>query len=203
MCELWVTVTSHSQVIVTLVWVNNHTLSGFLTQNMAFICFNRLNSRSIGSCMVMTTLHTCSIPPQGLHMLSFARKDWYPSLLLLLSLTFAFIPIPAILFLPFPSCYWAQNFKQPSNYPRASVLGCQALAHHDHTKPYSNCISWDHSAIKVVYLCAILMNMSISFAPYSHLFMKLLIRLHIQSFPHLQRMKSSTIECALVLDLVP
>ena len=37
MCELWVPVTCHSQVIVTLVWSNNTTLLGFPTQNLAFI----------------------------------------------------------------------------------------------------------------------------------------------------------------------
>ena len=68
-CELQVTVTGHPQVTVTLVWVNNPTLLGFLTKNLAFTWFNRLNSRPIGLCMVMTTLHTSSIPPLELQML--------------------------------------------------------------------------------------------------------------------------------------
>ena len=73
-----VTVTDHSQITVTLVCADNPP-SGFLTENLAFIWFGRLNSRLIRPCTVITTLQTSSIPP---------RKDRYPSLLLLLSLIF-------------------------------------------------------------------------------------------------------------------
>ena len=99
MWELWVTVTGHSQVIVTLAWANKPTFSGFLTQNLAFIWFDRLNSMPIGSCTVMATLHTSSIPPWGLHILFFTRKDRYHTLLLLLSLTVHSYPSQQFCFL--------------------------------------------------------------------------------------------------------
>ena len=151
MCELWVTVTGHSQVIVTLVWANNPTFSGFLTQNLALIWFNRLKSRAIGSCMATTTLHTSSIPLWGLHMLFFTRKDRYHTLLLLLVLTGHLYPSHQFCFFHFPFCFWAQHFVQPGNYPRMSVLRCPASAHHDHTQPYINCINLDHITINGLF----------------------------------------------------
>ena len=64
----------------------------------------RLNSQLIGSYMVMTTLYTPSIPPQGLHMLFFTRKDRYHQLLLLLSLTVHLYLPQQSYFFHFPSC---------------------------------------------------------------------------------------------------
>ena len=68
-----------------------------------------------------------------------------------------FVPAQAILFLPFSFLLLSLTFKQTSNYLGASVHRCWALAHHDHTQPYSNCINWDHITIKMDYLHAIYM----------------------------------------------
>ena len=65
-------------------------------------------------------------------------------------INYSFIPAPAILFLPFYFLLLRLAFKWSSNYHWASVLGCRALAHHDHTWPYSNSIYWDHITMKWV-----------------------------------------------------
>ena len=156
--------TGHSQVIVTLAWANNPTLSGFTTQNLAFIWFSKLNPRPIVSCMVMTTLHTSSIPPWKLYMLFFTRKDRYHTLLILPSLNGHSYPSHQFCFFHFPSCFWAQHFKQPSNYRRASVLRCWTSACHDHTQLYRPYKLGLHNS-KMVYLHAIWMKNVVTICP--------------------------------------
>ena len=71
-------------VIVTDL-IGHHDLSEMIypnpawlpTQNSGIHWVDRLNSWLIGSYMVITTLHTPSISPRGLHMLFLTRKDRY------------------------------------------------------------------------------------------------------------------------------
>ena len=119
MCKLQVTVTGHSQVIVTSAWANNPTLLDFPTQNLAFIQFNRWDLRATGSCMVMSTIHTFSIPPWGLHIYFFIRKDRYQSLPSLAITNHSFIPIPAILLLPFSFLLLSSAFLTAQQLPQS------------------------------------------------------------------------------------
>ena len=48
MCELWVTVTNHPQVIVTLVWANNPAPEGLPHSKSGIHWVSRLNSKPIG-----------------------------------------------------------------------------------------------------------------------------------------------------------
>ena len=109
MCELQVTVMGHPQVIVILAWANNCTPKGLPHWRPGIHWVNRLNSKPIKLCTVTTTLHTPSIPSQGLHMLSFTRKDRYPSLHSCSNTLFhSYLP-QQFYFFHFPSCFWTQH----------------------------------------------------------------------------------------------
>ena len=77
------------------------TQRDFPLKTVASIWVDRLNSWLIGSYMGTTTLHTPSIPTQGLLMLYFTRKDRYHHLFQLLSLTaHLYLPQQFYFFLP-------------------------------------------------------------------------------------------------------
>ena len=92
------------------------------------------------------TLHTTP----GIAYALLHQEEQVTPLLLMLSLTAHFEPAPAILFIPFSFLLLSLTFKQTSNYPRVSVLGCWDSACHDHKWPYSNHIKWNHITIKWV-----------------------------------------------------
>ena len=96
---------------------------------------DRIHLQLIRSYMAMATLHIISIPPQGLHVLFFTRKDRYHPLVLLLSLTVCKYLPKQFYFFPFSFLLLSLTLIQISNYPRVSVLTCQASACHDHKWP--------------------------------------------------------------------
>ena len=95
------------------------------------------------SCMQpVTTLHIPSIPPQGMHVLSFARKEGTWSLFLLQQTTSKSISIyhctyPSNSDLCLSILTSEPNIITNQQLPRASVLRCWASACHDHAWPYN------------------------------------------------------------------
>ena len=79
----------------------------------------------------------------------------------------SFVPDPAILFLPFSFPLLSLTFKQTSNCPGMSVLGCQASACHHHTYLH-NCIYLGSHNNKMGYLCTIWMTRCWYHLPFYH-----------------------------------
>ena len=95
-----------SEVMVTLMWTNKPTPEGLPIQNSGIHWVNKLKSKPTGFCTAMTTLQTPSIPSQGMHQLSFTRKDRYPSLPSWSKTIHMYLP-QQFYFFHFPSCFWA------------------------------------------------------------------------------------------------
>ena len=73
MLNHWLTVTGLSQA--TVAYCEQTTPSKWIYHlNLACIWISRLNSEPIRSCMTPNNLHTSSILPQGLHVLSLSRR---------------------------------------------------------------------------------------------------------------------------------
>ena len=116
--------------------------------------------------IVMTTMHTSSILYLGITYALHHQEEQVPFTASPVITKF-FIhthPSNSVSSIIYPD-FRAQHFKQPSNYPRASVLGFWASACCDHAQPYSNYISWDCIKNKMLYLHAIWMKMSVTFCP--------------------------------------
>ena len=147
---LWVTKSSPSQVTVTLMWGNNPTQKGFLIQNLTSILVSRLTLNQSGHTKPTITLHTFSIPPHGLHVLSLpGRKGTQLNIPVLTVLFLAYLPQPILADIYScelsiaPKCAAATNtLYHSSGYPRASVLGCQASVFHDFVQPYNSGTCW-------------------------------------------------------------
>ena len=108
----------------------------------------RLNSQVMRSYMVMTTLHTPSIPPQGLHMLFFTGKDSYQALLLLLSLTVHTCLSQQFYFFHFSFLILSLTLIQTSNTPECQSLDAEPQNTMTINDPYSNSTSWDQHNCK-------------------------------------------------------
>ena len=113
MFELQVTVTSHPQVIVTLVWVNNPTSEGLPHTKPGIYWVNRLNSKPTRLCTVMTTLHILH-PTLGIACALLNKEGQVPISTLPFKHAILFVPAPAILFLPFSSLLLSQTLNNPA-----------------------------------------------------------------------------------------
>ena len=152
MGELWITVTGHSQVIVALAWANNPTPKGLPQSKLGIhlVWQTKIMAHEVmhGDDHPTNILH----PTLGSAYALLHQEGQVPQLASPLT-NCSFIPVPAILFLPFSFQVQSLTFKQTSNYLRMSVLRCWASTFCDHTWPYCNCINWDRIAIKWLLAC--------------------------------------------------
>ena len=161
-------VTSHTQVTVTLMWENNPTQKGFLTQNVASILVSRLNSQTTRPCASMTTLHTSSIPHWGPHVLSSQGRpntQHFNPALTVFFLTYLSPPMYQTLF--HVSSTLHQNVLLPPTHfiipavTPVSVLRCWASACHDYSQPYNR--TFGEEKRYEITSCAVWMNFGTHF----------------------------------------
>ena len=130
-----------TQVITTLLWYNPNPTC-LAPKKCGIHLVGRLNSQLIRSYMVMTTLHTSSMPPGG--MLHFFTGRTGTNHCFSCYHYHSIVPIPASLFLSLSIMLLNNHIL----IKPAVTLGCQSSdvePQHTMTKndPYSNSTSWD------------------------------------------------------------
>ena len=143
--RLWVTVTCPLQATATLMWGNNPSKKGFLTQDLAFIWVQRLNSQPIRWCAPLTT------------DVLLTRKDRHPPLNSWFYYPVSDVPAPTYItdilsceLSITAKCVAATNaFYHTSSYPGLSVLKFQALACCYYAHAYNNSRCWEKNKSKL------------------------------------------------------